>query len=773
MRYGFWLSCCKGQAAFQAGAKQALPPAGGARRAISVTNENLTLPCWRRVPAGCRPEDKEGVHTVSSSNRQTILIVDDSEMNRSILVDMLEGEYEMLEAGDGLQAVGLLQNHSAEIALMLLDIVMPNMDGFGVLEVMNRRHWIESVPVVMISAESNTSRIDQAYEMGITDFISRPFDAQIVHRRVKNTLLLYAKQKDLEALVAEQIYEKQQSSALMVDILSHIVEFRNGESGLHVLHVRTLTELLLRRLVQKTDQYHISKDDIAAMSMASALHDIGKISIDEKILNKPGKLTAEEFAVMKTHSLIGAQMLESLNMYHAEKVVKMAYDICRWHHERYDGRGYPDGLKGDEIPISAQTVALADVYDALTSKRVYKPPFTHEKAVEMIVNGECGTFNPLLLSCLEDISGDIAREMEPKEFEGPSQAELSDMIQNLSQHKELSASSRTLQLLEHERMKYSFFAAMSKEIQFEYTLSPSMVSLNAWGARNLGLDEVVMDPLENQKVKGYLNEDLRAQLHQVLESATPEEPIVTLEGKVEKDGVKKWYRFVMQALWSEDEPPELRGAIGKAVDIHSSRSYLEKLERRASMDQLTGLLNLTSAQTQAEARLKENPEAKYALAFFDCDFFKDANNTYGHLFGNRLLIHIAERLRQVTRSGDIVSRAGGDEYIIFIQYHQELEPTIQRIYGALHGEDFGGFSISISMGVATTGQVGPDFTALMGAADKALYAVKQAGKGQYKFYDGRETSLTEARGESVYTNQSEIIDYEPEDGGQSKGGEDK
>lgn len=356
--------------------------------------------------------------------------------------------------------------------------------------------------------------------------------------------------------------------------------------------------------------------------------------------------------------------------------------------------------------------------------------------------------------------------------EAPEES-ISSIVEKMSSHSELSASNRTLQLLEHERMKYSFFAAMSKEIQFEYTLSPSMVSLNAWGARNLGLDEVVMDPLENQKVKGYLNEDLRAQLHQVLESATPEEPIVTLEGKVEKDGVKKWYRFVMQALWSEDEPPELRGAIGKAVDIHSSRSYLENLERRASMDQLTGLLNLTSAQTQAEARLKENPEAKYALAFFDCDFFKDANNTYGHLFGNRLLIHIAERLRQVTRSGDIVSRAGGDEYIIFIQYHQELEPTIQRIYGALHGEDFGGFSISISMGVATTGQVGPDFTALMGAADKALYAVKQAGKGQYKFYDGRETSLTEARGESVYTNQSEIIDYEPENGGQSKGGEDK
>ncbi len=752
MRYGFWLSCCKGQAAFQAGAKQALPPAGGARRAISVTNENLTLPCWRRVPAGCRPEDKEGVHTVSSSNRQTILIVDDSEMNRSILVDMLEGEYEMLEAGDGLQAVGFLQNHSAEIALMLLDIVMPNMDGFGVLEVMNRRHWIESVPVVMISAESNTSRIDQAYEMGITDFISRPFDAQIVHRRVKNTLLLYAKQKDLEALVAEQIYEKQQSSALMVDILSHIVEFRNGESGLHVLHVRTLTELLLRRLVQKTDQYHISKDDIAAMSMASALHDIGKISIDEKILNKPGKLTAEEFAVMKTHSLIGAQMLESLNMYHAEKVVKMAYDICRWHHERYDGRGYPDGLKGDEIPISAQTVALADVYDALTSKRVYKPPFTHEKAVEMIVNGECGTFNPLLLSCLEDISGDIAREMEPKEFEGPSQAELSDMIQNLSQHKELSASSRTLQLLEHERMKYSFFAAMSKEVQFEYTILPSMVSLNSWGAKWLGVDEIIMEPFENKNLMGLLDEQDWQTIMEMLEDTSPEHPYVTYECRLRHNDKWRWFRFIMQTVWEGEEPPQMTGCIGKAVDIHDMRTNLESLERMASYDGLTDLLNLNSARKQIEARMKAHPDSNYALAFFDLDHFKDANNTYGHAFGNHVLAHVAELLRQNVRGMDIAARVGGDEFIIFLEYQQELEAVIRRIYRSISGGDFQGFTVSMSMGVATTEMVEPVFTDLLKAADQALYAVKQSGRGRFQFYDGALQSLKPTRGN--YADQS-------------------
>lgn len=692
--------------------------------------------------------------------RQKILIVDDSEMNRSILVDMLGNEYDTIEVENGLKAVAVLQNQGADISLVMLDIVMPEMDGFQVLKIMSQRRWIETIPVIMISAETTSDRIDQALELGVTDFISRPFDARVIRRRVVNTLLSSAKQQELEALVAEQIYEKEQNSLLMIDILSHIVEFRNGESGRHVVHVRKLTEVLLKRLVQKTGQYKLTKADIALISEASALHDIGKIAIDDKILNKPGRLTNEEFAIMKSHSMAGAQMLEGLSVHQNEPLVKIAYQICRWHHERWDGRGYPDGLSGEEIPIAAQTVALADVYDALTSERVYKPAFSHQKAVEMITNNECGTFNPLLLECLLEVADTLQEELDG---ESSGKRHTADPMSNLAkkafQHSELSASNRTLQLLEHERMKYSFFAAMSKEIQFEYTFSPAMVSLNAWGAKRLGLEEVVMDPLNQPKVREFLGQGLGEKIQDAIHTATPTEPIVTLESKMSYGGDMKWYRFIMQTLWSEDEPPELRGVIGKAMDIHSSRSYLENLERRASLDGLTGLLNLASAQKQAEARLKENPDVSYALAFFDCDYFKIANNTYGHLFGNELLIYIAKRLHQTIRSGDIAARVGGDEFIIFFQYHQELDPIINRMHSALHGTDFRGFTISISMGVATTQQVGPNFTALMSAADKALYAVKQSGRGQYKFYDGAETSLEEA-GESVYANQSEILDYE-------------
>ena len=277
---------------------------------------------------------------------------------------------------------------------------------------MNRNHWIEDTPVIMISSEDGAAYVRRAYEMGASDYISRPFDAQVVHQRVFNTIKLYAKQRHLISLVTDQIQEKEKHNRMMVSILSQIVEFRNGESGSHVLHINTITGMLLERLMQKTDQYHLLWSDRFMITTASALHDIGKIGIDEKILNKPGKLTKEEFEIMKTHTLIGASMLDSLEMFRNEKLVQVAYQICRWHHERYDGKGYPDGLKGEEIPIAAQVVAMADVYDALVSERVYKKAFSHEKAIEMILNGECGVFNPILLGCLVDIQDRLKEELQ-------------------------------------------------------------------------------------------------------------------------------------------------------------------------------------------------------------------------------------------------------------------------------------------------------------------------------------------------------------------------
>lgn len=358
-----------------------------------------------------RWEQKQNTDKMEKRNLPQLLVVDDSEMNREILKEILGKEYRILEACDGEEALKMLEQYGPEISLVLLDIIMPKMDGFEVLAYMNRDKWIEDIPVIMISSEGSESYIRRAYELGASDYISRPFDAKVVYQRVINMIKLYAKQRRLIHLVTDQIYEKEKNNRMMTGILSQIVEFRNGESGLHVLHINILTQLLLEKLMRKSENYDLSWSQQHMIATASALHDIGKIGIDEKILNKPGKLTKEEFEAMKQHTIIGARMLDRLEMYHDEEMMKYAYEICRWHHERYDGKGYPDGLKGEEIPISAQVVSLADVYDALVSDRVYKKAYSHEKAMEMILNGECGMFNPLLLECLVEIQDKVRKEL--------------------------------------------------------------------------------------------------------------------------------------------------------------------------------------------------------------------------------------------------------------------------------------------------------------------------------------------------------------------------
>lgn len=399
-------------------------------------------------------EQQESVNNNGSkAYKYRILVVDDSEMNREILSEILNEEYDIIEADSGDTCIDMLRKYETGISLVLLDIVMPGMDGFGVLNYMNRHHYLEDIPVIMISSEDSTETVRRAYEMGVSDYINRPFDAGVVHRRVYNTIKLYAKQRRLIALITNQVYEKEKNNRMMVGILSQIVEFRNGESGSHVLNINIFTGMLLESLVQHTDKYDLSWSERLLITTASALHDIGKIGIDDKILNKPGRLTDEEFKIMQNHTIIGASILENMGSYQDEELMKVAYQICRWHHERYDGKGYPDGLKGDEIPISAQVVSLADVYDALVSERVYKKAYSHEKAIEMITNGECGCFNPILLECLLDIQDRIKRKMKTGTPED-----------NPFKKREKKA-----ELKEFENVKEDFMDVVSKNMEKEYT----------------------------------------------------------------------------------------------------------------------------------------------------------------------------------------------------------------------------------------------------------------------------------------------------------------
>lgn len=370
--------------------------------------DRLMYRAKRRKDAVVREGDAE---PAGGETAQRILIVDDAPLNRAILREMLGGEFQLAEAADGAECMAQLEKYGTDIALVLLDMIMPGMDGIQVLEEMQSRELLDDIPVIMITADTSADSMSHAYELGVADYIERPFDVQVVRRRVMNTVKLYARQRRLTSVLIQQARAQERSSGMMADVLARIVAYRNGEGGDHARRIRRLTELLLERLTEKTDRYRLTRPDCRRIAAAAMFHDIGKLDIPDEILNKPGKLTAEEFEIIKGHPAIGETILRSMKDYQGEPLLETAAEICRWHHERIDGKGYPDGLRGEEIPIAAQAAGLADVFDALVSRRVYKEPYPMDKAMDMIEAGECGAFDPLLVECLRELQGTLRREV--------------------------------------------------------------------------------------------------------------------------------------------------------------------------------------------------------------------------------------------------------------------------------------------------------------------------------------------------------------------------
>ncbi len=433
---------------------------------------------------------------IVSKRRPQILIVDDTDVNRDILSDILEQDYDVLEASSGLEAIEVLRCHEGTLSLILLDIVMPDMDGFEVLAYLRKNRWAEDVPVIVISSETSPGYVKKGFELGVNDYVSRPFDPEIILRRVANTIRLFAKQERLKDLVVHSMQEQEKRDTLMVDILSSIVEFRNGESGLHVMRIRIISEILLEAVSRRFPQYGLSSTRIALISTAAALHDIGKITLPGAILNKPGKLTAEEYEIMKTHTVIGDEMLRGLQHGADIDLVKCARSICRWHHERWDGNGYPDGLTGDAIPIEAQVVALADVYDALVSERVYKPAYTHDEAVNIILSGGCGAFNPALLACFEHESLRLEEMLCLRSDESYERSNVGIRVQESLEGLGPGIAGRTALLLNSEREKLAYLASNSPGLVFDFDADSDTVELYGALRETLGLPRTIANTVE-------------------------------------------------------------------------------------------------------------------------------------------------------------------------------------------------------------------------------------------------------------------------------------
>lgn len=350
-----------------------------------------------------------------------ILVVDDAETNRELLADMLKDEYEIVMADNGRKALELLDRQHNEFAILLLDLIMPDLDGFQVLEYVRKQPWGNRLAIIVISVDCTAEAEKRCLDLGVSDFIHRPFDTNIVKRRVKNVIALYRYQLELENKIDEQTKTLREQFSLLqgqadrliqsrqnvIDILGNVVEYRDLESGEHIKRVKGYTRILAERMMEDYPEYGLTVNSIDIIVSASALHDIGKIAIPDAILLKPGGLTTDEYEYMKTHTVRGSDFLNTIENVWDDDYGKACYEICRYHHERYDGRGYPEGLKGDEIPISAQIVSLADVYDALVNERVYRGAFTKEEAYRMIVAGECGVFSPKLLDCFAKVRGDF------------------------------------------------------------------------------------------------------------------------------------------------------------------------------------------------------------------------------------------------------------------------------------------------------------------------------------------------------------------------------
>ena len=778
--------------------------------------------------------------------KQKILIVDDSEINRAMLKEILGEGYEYLEAENGLRAIEILRRRT-DIALVLLDLIMPEMDGFDVLRVMQCYAWQEEIPVIVISAAEDNRSVERAYDMGVADYIRRPFERVMVLRRVKNALMLYAKQKRLTRLVTDQVYEKEHNGVLMISILSHVVEFRNSESGQHVLHIRTLTDLLLHQLVQKTDRYQLDESDISLISTASALHDIGKIMIPEEILNKPGRLTEEEYATIKTHTTEGARILKGLAIGQDEPLVKVAHAICRWHHERWDGGGYPDRLKGDEIPIAAQVVALADVYDALTSERCYKQSYSHEKAVDMILHGECGSFNPLLMECLKESSELLRTELQRSEYDRGFRHETRRLSEEILHREALPREDRAQRLLDLERERTAFYAEQRGGIQFDYDiLSGSVTVVNRYE-----------DPVNRtQKLdfdKGmgltFLSGKDRCKLLDAIADATPEEPDAAFSVLIAVDQEYRLHRLVMHTMWSRagvrhcvsvvgqitddharlqelmlgdvnsDQPEALlerlkgifdivrlvdpestkvlslgkdgrltempgtchmvwnksgrcencisskalarkeslnkiefkddqayfvmakyvevggRGCVlemvsklsdGRWLDMGGRRMLLDRgsnFDRSAFVDSLTGAYS----RQYFECFLAESEQVE-GVVMIDVDHFKEVNDRFGHLVGDKALQSVAQSILSNLRQTDVLVRYGGDEFLLLVPHIRPGEHVIQRVREAAASARVEGYpELELSASVGGVCGVHP-LTEAIRQADEKMYQNKAERK---------------------------------------------
>lgn len=681
-------------------------------------------------------------------DRQTVLVVDDQAHHRSTLRGLLGSAYQVIEAADGNEALQLIEGCFSRLALILLDIDMPGIGGLEVLRTMGDRGWLKSIPVFLIIEEGKTENLAMAYELGVMDVVEKPFRPEVVRRRVDSVVELYAHRFELERVVREQtahIRERghplRQTNKSIVETLSAAIEFRDCSSEVHVRRVREVTRLLLEDVMEFWPEYGLDQEQVKQISDLSVMHDIGKAAVPDALLNKNGRLTGEEFEQIKAHTVYGGELVTHISFTQGDHVHSYCYDICRHHHERWAGRGYPDGLKGEEIPIWVQAVAIADVYEALISNRVYKPAYEAEEAIRMILDGECGAFNPKILTSLRRVAPRLLMELKGEaEQDGGGAGGKEPGLVRPVRREEASTDAQTLFELEQE--KYRVMAELSEDMIFTYNALFDSMEFSEKFCKVFQIPAYMQDYERYHSSPRMLFPEEYEQLEEKRQSLSWAVPELEMDLRLPlPDGSRSWFHLTLHLLLDRRDRTRELGYVGRLTNINRIKSEATEWQKRANTDALTQLCNRAGAHVLFEELLREGRDGAVPLtvAFMDIDHFKDLNDTLGHEAGDQILIRFGRNVRGLFRPDDIVSRFGGDEFLVVMKNMGDPVFTQSKL-GQLCSQSIRidqcdqPLEVSGSIGVAFYPRDGVEFDDLLRKADQALYHSKRSGRGRVSFY---------------------------------------
>lgn len=679
-----------------------------------------------------------------SQSRKKLLIVDNTGKNKILLGELFSPDYEMIEVNDNVKAIEVLRNNGCELAAVFLSIVMPVIESLDFLEYLNKEKMVDKIPVFLIFEDTTTDVMSKGFHLGAADIIEQSVSPVIIKRRVESVIELFQHRNHLDTLVEQQTNASQEllhTKNSVIETLSTVIEFRSEESNRHVKQIQQMTKMLLMEIVKQNPQYQLSLEDISIMSQAAAMHDLGKICIPDTILNKPCKLTPEEFQVMQTHTIRGCDILNHVVIAGEQQLIQYSYEICRYHHERWDGQGYPDGLREDEIPISAQVVSIVDVYDALVSKRVYKEAFSHEKALQIIEKERGRAFNPMLVACFMQIAQQIRAEVyASKEGTSVVQSQAFGTSDCAFVSDSIETKERNIHLLNLENERFHILSKLSNEIIFEYDRRNNSIEFSKNFQDVFGESYQISDALKFWKMTQMIDKDDKKWINLALRKVTAEAPTHRLEAKLkDASGNEMWFEIYINTLWEKSDAKSWNRCIGKITDIHELKSESIYWQRCAMHDALTGLYNKEAIKIKICQWIDESDTEELALLFIDIDNYKMINDTYGHDIGDLVLENFAVALKRQFQANTSIGRIGGDEFLIAIKGKENIEhltEKLHRVYDVFKEITIPRLnkSISASIGISLYPKDGEDYATLFKKADQALYHSKKNGKNQFQFF---------------------------------------